>query len=50
MIFVMNENEAQDDGAIHTAWEDFLNQEEGKMSGTCLVTGKKMKLQESIRR
>ena len=41
LIFVMNENEAQDDGAIHTAWEDFLNQEEGKMSGTCLVTGKK---------
>ena len=41
LIFTMDTHEAQEDGEIRTAWNNYLAQDTEGKKGICLVTGKK---------
>ena len=41
LIFVMDDEDAQDDEEIRRAWKEFLDSESSGREGICMVTGKK---------
>lgn len=44
LIFVMDDEDAQDDEEIRRAWKEFLDSESSGREGICMVTGKKTEI------